>query len=203
MKIRYQKNSLTVTTAKTVQEMLDETDNAFSFDRYGESGWRGAIKVLRKRGLNDLEVEAFLRSKHMRWAGDRDEKRPYGKCNGQTVEEYLRAIYSDKEKFRREIHLLVVGTFPHLAQVPTADGHSANGPSKPEKKSKGSDVQVEITLRITVRDQKALKKFIKEHNIEEENSTGALVAEALVCPPAVINPLDIGVEIMDTKVEEW
>jgi len=66
-----------------------KTRSGYSYDRYGISGWNGAIKVLINERLSDEQIEAFLLSKHMRWAGDADNKRKYGTCNGQTVKEYL------------------------------------------------------------------------------------------------------------------
>ncbi|MGW8178895.1 MAG: hypothetical protein ACWGQW_09060, partial [bacterium] len=82
--------------------------DAYSFDAYGESGWRGAITALVNMGLNDLQIEAFMRSKHTRWAGDSDEKRKYGHYNGNTIREYMKSQAMD---WKKEMKYLVEGTF--------------------------------------------------------------------------------------------
>lgn len=96
----------------TVNEIAERTSDAYSFDRYGETGWRGAIRVLRSHRLEDVEIEAFLRSKHMRWAADMDRdygKRNYGRHNGQTVSEYI--TRNEWVICKDELVELVVGTF--------------------------------------------------------------------------------------------
>ena len=93
----------------TIQELFEKTESAYSFNRYTESGWRGAIRVLRQHGMNDREVEAFLRSKHMRWAGDMDENRGYGYLNGTTVSEYIKRDPSAISQSK--LDELVAGTF--------------------------------------------------------------------------------------------
>lgn len=96
----------------TIVQMSEKTQEAYSFPRYGASGWNGAIRVLRARGMNDLEVEAFLLSKHMRWAGDCDETRRYGKFNGQTVKNYIENPRHNVDQ--KELDALVRGTFEGL-----------------------------------------------------------------------------------------
>lgn len=67
-----------------VETLVDKTASAYSFDAYGEKGWRSCIKMLIKRGLTDRQIEAVLRSKWTRWAGDRasDIGKRYGRFNG-------------------------------------------------------------------------------------------------------------------------
>ena len=96
----------------TIKEMSAKTEGGYSFDRYGQSGWNGAIRVLRSKGMNDREVEAFLLSKHMRWAGDCDEKRNYGSYNGQTVKAYIENYKNRIDQ--NELDALVRGTFEGL-----------------------------------------------------------------------------------------
>lgn len=52
------------------EQMLNQTRDAYSFDRYGEEAWRTAIVNLYAMGYNDEQVEWVLRSKYMRWAAD-------------------------------------------------------------------------------------------------------------------------------------
>ena len=96
-----------------IEYLSEKFQDAYSFDAYGESGWRGAITALVSLGLNDLEIEAFMRSKHTRWAGDRDEKRRYGRYNGSTIREYLK---DDPDAIsKEELKMLVDGTFQGAA----------------------------------------------------------------------------------------
>lgn len=96
-----------MTEQMTIKAMAEKTEDSYSFNAYGQSGWNGAIRVLRARGMNDLEVEAFLRSKHTRWAGDSDCTRRYGAFNGKTVEEYL----AKTTVSQADLDDLVAGTF--------------------------------------------------------------------------------------------
>lgn len=54
---------------KTVQELAEQLEDAYSSGRY-KNGWSGCIKMLRRRGYNDRQIEAILRSKWTRWAND-------------------------------------------------------------------------------------------------------------------------------------
>ncbi len=42
--------------------------DAYSADRY--ASWAGCARLLARRGYDAREIEALLRSKHLRWAGD-------------------------------------------------------------------------------------------------------------------------------------
>ena len=67
------------------------TADAYSHDRYSEEGWKECIHVLLQRTDDRLEVEAFLRSKHMRWAGDMEMRDgvDYGDLDGVTLTQYI------------------------------------------------------------------------------------------------------------------
>jgi len=70
--------------------LFDKTAAAYSFDAYGESGWRGAIRMLIRHGLSDREIEAVLESKWTRWAGDAaSDRKRYGKYNGRDLERFM------------------------------------------------------------------------------------------------------------------
>ncbi len=92
----------------TTREMAERTEDAYSFNRYSESGWRGAVKELRKHIKDERGIEAWLRSKHMRWASDNCD-RGYGKHNGSTVAEYIERF--PKTVSDKEICELIEGTF--------------------------------------------------------------------------------------------
>lgn len=70
-------------TAKTI---VASTQDAYSYDRYGINAWTSATKYLLSRGLTDRQVEAFLRSKHTRWAMDWAGDRGKGKAVQNYIE---------------------------------------------------------------------------------------------------------------------
>ena len=46
------------------------TANAYSADLYGVKRWTEAAQIMIDRGFNLVEIDAVLRSKHMRWYRD-------------------------------------------------------------------------------------------------------------------------------------
>lgn len=62
--------------------------DAYSYDRYGSKGWTACVRLLAKRGYDAREIEAIMRSKWTRWAGDMSNK-PYGKCNSADLARFL------------------------------------------------------------------------------------------------------------------
>ena len=92
-----------------VSRIEAKTEDAYSYDRYSRSGWRGTIKMLLNGNWTEREVEAFLRSKYMRWAADMDATRDYGQHNSRTVSEYLESLRCPLNQ--RDLDELVAGTF--------------------------------------------------------------------------------------------
>ena len=78
---------------KDVREFAEELSDAYSTDRYS-GGWNGCIRMLRRHGLDDQEVEAVIRSKWTRWAGDASGK-PYGRVTSRDLEKALPQIQKD------------------------------------------------------------------------------------------------------------
>ncbi len=72
---------------KNVAEFADELSDAYSTDRY-KNGWGSCIKMMRKRGLNDQQIEAIIRSKWTRWAGDASDN-AYGQINSADLARFL------------------------------------------------------------------------------------------------------------------
>ena len=97
--------------SRTIDEMFTITCEGFSSDSYSESGWRSTIVLLRKHGLTDNEIYAWMLSKHTRWAGDYDAKRKYGHYNSQTVKEYI-AGNGERCISQEELDMLTSGTGP-------------------------------------------------------------------------------------------
>jgi hypothetical protein len=72
---------------KEIKAFAEELSDAYSSDRY-RGGFSGCIRMLRKRGYNDREIEAILRSKWTRWAGDSSDNR-YGYCTSGDLARFL------------------------------------------------------------------------------------------------------------------
>lgn len=108
-----QRRMIGLTNRARATAIAEKTADAYSYDRYAT--WRGCALLLVLRGFNDREVEAILRSKLMRWAGDRIQDNKscrYGRIPARAITEYL----DDMEKRRagsvkREVAELVAGTF--------------------------------------------------------------------------------------------
>jgi hypothetical protein len=58
------------TARLAVLKIINDTRDAYSFDRYGVREWTRCIKMLAKRGYKPIEIEEIMRSKWTRWAGD-------------------------------------------------------------------------------------------------------------------------------------
>jgi|SRR5262245_30130473 len=80
-----------MTNTARVQHLFDRTASAYSFDAYGEKGWRGAIRMLMQHGLTDDQIDAVLRSKWTRWAGDAaaNRNKKYGRYTGKDLEHFM------------------------------------------------------------------------------------------------------------------
>jgi len=64
------------------------TEDAYSHDRYAFGAWEACAFMLLGRGHTAEGVEAILRSKHMRWAGDACSKK-YGHVTSADLRRYL------------------------------------------------------------------------------------------------------------------
>lgn len=53
-----------------MQLILEETQNAYSRERYGEAAWKKSIENLHSIGYTEEEIAWILNSKYMRWAMD-------------------------------------------------------------------------------------------------------------------------------------
>jgi hypothetical protein len=96
-----------ITTSQRVTYLAERTRDAYSFSAYGLSGWRGAIRVLLTHGLTDQEIEAVMRSKWTRWAGDGSTKR-YGHFTGRDLARFMN---SGDGRAWREVAQLTQETF--------------------------------------------------------------------------------------------
>ena len=71
-------------------------------------GWSASIRMLRKRGYDDRQIEAIIRSKWTRWAGDCSNK-DYGRVTSADLARFLDDPRN--ECTLEEVNLLVAGTF--------------------------------------------------------------------------------------------
>jgi len=90
----------------SVKALAEKTEDAYSYGRY--KSWTACIKMLRARGYDDLNIEAILRSKWMRWADD--TKLSSGK---QATQHDLARFMDDKRNKinRAEVEKLTQETF--------------------------------------------------------------------------------------------
>jgi len=64
------------------------TTDAYMHDSYGEKAWLVCAKYLALRGLTGPQIEAVLRSKHMRWADDCEGRGNGKKTNSAAFRRY-------------------------------------------------------------------------------------------------------------------
>jgi hypothetical protein len=100
------------TAAGRVDRLVEETSGGYSVPAYSESGWRGAIKMLIRRGLDDQQVVAVMLSKWTRWAADASGR--YGRATGRDLERFMEGNWADVEALTRE-------HFPDRAPAPVAE----------------------------------------------------------------------------------
>lgn len=107
-----------------------DTNDTYSARYY--TSWVNVCRLLEKRGFNRFEAEAFLRSKHVRWA--RDEFGGTRTPTANTVAKYL-----DKHNYKsgcKELNELVLGTFPqfepNVEGVPCERGTMPGNPTAGE-----------------------------------------------------------------------
>jgi len=72
-----------------IEQLMEDTEGAYSRDNYPEAAWRGAIKFLDKAGFHRQAIIETLYSKWMRWGHDsmygRNGKQPTGKATAEFL----------------------------------------------------------------------------------------------------------------------
>jgi hypothetical protein len=71
----------------TNKEFAEVLSDAFSTTGY-RNGWINCIRMLRKRGYLDCDIESIIRSKITRWAGDESNNR-YGFHSANDLARYI------------------------------------------------------------------------------------------------------------------
>jgi hypothetical protein len=92
--------------------LAELTQDAYMADAYGKS-WRTCAMVLINMGLGDKQIEAVLRSKHMRWADDSCGRGDGKQTNSAAFERYMhRWITRDGgQVVSQQIQQLTIETF--------------------------------------------------------------------------------------------
>ena len=73
--------------SKSANELARELVDAYSTPNY-RGGWLGCVRMLRRRGYSDVEIETIIRSKWTRWATDM-ASRPYGRHTSTDLARFL------------------------------------------------------------------------------------------------------------------
>lgn len=68
--------------------IVERTQDAYSYDRYAPGAWEACCFMLLGRGYTDRNVEAIMRSKWTRWAGDASSN-PYGRINSADLKRFM------------------------------------------------------------------------------------------------------------------
>ena len=69
-----------------VDRLAEKLSDAYSTKTY--RNWRSSIRMLRKRGYDDTQIAAIIRSKFPRWAADASENR-YGRNSANDLAKFL------------------------------------------------------------------------------------------------------------------
>jgi hypothetical protein len=91
--------------------LAQKTADAYSFDRY--RSWNEVARALLARGYREREVEAIMRSKWTRWAGDCWKGGTNENVPAKAVIAYIDNLIAQKgaERVQREVDQLVAETF--------------------------------------------------------------------------------------------
>lgn len=71
--------------------VAEDTADAYMADVYGPAAWKASATLLLQRNLISVEVMAFLRSKHMRWADDAFGRGAGAKATSGALRKYIEA----------------------------------------------------------------------------------------------------------------
>jgi hypothetical protein len=100
-----------------IQHIVDDTYEAYSFDRYGEKLWKEIIAWLLEGGYSPEEIELILGSKFMRWGMDYMEDRVPNQVSLKDFDDY----FSDHEDDIQEMIEDELGS-PELEENVVAGG---------------------------------------------------------------------------------
>jgi len=94
--------------AQRARAIAEQTADAYSADRY--TSWKQVAEtLLLDLGMTDAQAEAFMRSKHTRWAADGSDA-PHGKAPAtRTILKYVRSKRNFPNGLAAELTELVRG----------------------------------------------------------------------------------------------
>lgn len=96
---------------KLSKSIAEITQDAYMAQDYGSS-WERCARLLLNLSLTRNQVEAVLRSKHMRWADDCFGRGNGQKSNSAAFKRYLdNWIKTEGKNWLNEVRELTVGTF--------------------------------------------------------------------------------------------
>jgi hypothetical protein len=73
-------------TAEQIQEVMDRSEDAYSYDRY--ASWRACAAALLRKGFTPCQARAILLSKLTRWAADASNA-PYGRATAVDLMRFI------------------------------------------------------------------------------------------------------------------
>lgn len=91
-----------------VKDLAEKLADAYSTENYGGS-WSACVKMLRRRGYDDRQVEAIIRSKWTRWAADASGH-SYGRANSVDLGKWMDGL-EKMPGFDRQLAKMVEDTF--------------------------------------------------------------------------------------------
>jgi hypothetical protein len=97
-----------MTLTQKAEYIANQCADAYSADRY--RSWKSVAMALLKLGWKPIEVEAFMRSKHTRWAGD-SSNNAYGTCSANDVLRHIEDGRCMPRGLQTELNELVAGTW--------------------------------------------------------------------------------------------
>ena len=92
------------------KQIAQATEDAYSFNRYGAKRWEACCFMLLGYGFTAREVEAIMRSKWTRWAGDASNNR-YGYINSADLKRFANWTADDT---RRQVHEMAAPSETYL-----------------------------------------------------------------------------------------
>ena len=91
-------NRLSWEIKDTAQMIASDTQNAYSFDRYGMNSWVKCAQMFLDWGMSPEEVEEMLRSKEMRFNADEAGLIGYDQIKKNDFERLLKPVF---EKYKQ------------------------------------------------------------------------------------------------------
>jgi hypothetical protein len=86
-------------TAEQLQEVMDRSEDAYSYDRY--ASWRACAAALLRKGFTTRQAWTILLSKLTRWAADASSA-PYGRATARDLMRFIDRHQQDTRELLEE-----------------------------------------------------------------------------------------------------